>query len=292
MLVFEDISLKHKEQFDKLVVKECKLNSISDFNFFYLWNTTGNIQIAFWDKYAVLKGIWNKKVYYYSPSITNFEDFDKLLKQIMQYQNGKNFYLAGLGSDIVEKIECLPANCQISFDRNASDYIYLTDDLMNLRGKKFHAKKNFVNSFTKSYQYKFAEYDKSYHQEILALYDNWTSNSDHEVDPKEKIAINTALTNHKELGLKIGLLLVDDKIVAFSASSISVHGVAQVFFEKANTDYKGIYAMINYLTANNFLSDTEFVNREEDMGIEGLRKAKLSYNPTLIFEKYILEYKA
>ena len=67
--------------------------------------------------------------------------------------------------------------------------------------------------------------------------------------------------------------------------------MAQVFFEKADTNYKGIYAMINYLTANNFLQNTEYINREEDMGIEGLRKAKLSYNPALIYEKYLLECK-
>ena len=117
------------------------------------------------------------------------------------------------------------------------------------------------------------------------------SHSEHAVDKKEKVAIMHALTDYKELDLKIGLLLVDGKIVAFSVSAISVHNIAQVFFEKADTQYKGVYAMINYLTASTFLNTTTYINREEDMGIEGLRKAKLSYNPAIIYEKYILEYK-
>lgn len=291
MLNFEDISLKHKQNYEKCVVENLKLNSISDFNFFYLWNTKNNMQIAFYENYVIVKGIWSKKSYFYSPSVASTEDFDIIYALISEYQQGKNFYFAGLDKDIVNNIPCIPQNCSISFDRNASDYIYLTDDLKNLHGKKFHAKKNFVNSFVKNYKYEFVEYNENYYDEILNLYDNWMGQSLHAVDSNEKIAIAKALKNYKQLGLKIGLLLIDGKIGAFSVSAISAFNVAQVFFEKADTNYKGIYAMINYLTANNFLQNTEYINREEDMGIEGLRKAKLSYNPALIYEKYLLECK-
>lgn len=291
MLNFEDISLNHKQNYEKCVAENLKLNSISDFNFFYLWNTKNNVKIAFYDNYAIVKGIWGKKSYFYSPSIANTEDFEKIYSQISEHQQGKNFYFAGLDKDIVNNIPCIPKGCSISFDRNASDYIYLTDDLKNLHGKKFHAKKNFVNSFVKNYKYEFVEYNEKYYDEILNLYDNWMGLSLHAVDSKEKIAISIALKHYKQLDLKIGLLLIDDKIGAFSVSAISSYNVAQVFFEKADTNYKGIYAMINYLTANNFLQNTEYINREEDMGIEGLRKAKLSYNPALIYEKYLLECK-
>lgn len=291
MLTFENISLAHKQKFEKCISENLKLNSISDFNFFYLWNTKDNIQIAFTNDYAIVKGIWSNKTYFYSPSIKNAEDFEKIYALIHDYQQGKNFYFAGLDKDIINDIPCLPQNCTISFDRNASDYIYLTDDLKNLHGKKFHAKKNFVNSFIKNYKYEFVEYNESYYEEILSLYDKWMGLSLHDVDSNEKIAISIALRHYKQLGLKIGLLLIDGKIGAFSVSAISDFNVAQVFFEKADTNYKGIYAMINYLTANNFLQNTEYINREEDMGIEGLRKAKLSYNPITIYEKFLLEYK-
>ncbi len=291
MLKFEDIALSHKQQFDKCVSENLKLNSISDFNFFYLWNTKNNIQIAFMDEYAILKGVWGKKKYFYSPSIKNVKDFEKIYKLIEEYQNGNDFYFAGIDKDIVDNIKCVPNGATISFDRNASDYIYLSSDLINLQGKKFHSKKNFVNSFIKNYKYEFIEYNDSYYKEILNLYDNWTKNSEHQVDKTEKIAIKCALDNYKELGLLIGLLLIDGKIGAFSVSAISVHNVAQVFFEKADISYKGIYAMINNLIANKYFTNVEFVNREEDMGIEGLRKAKLSYNPAIIYEKFILERK-
>ncbi len=291
MLNFEKISLKHKQPFEKCVNQDIKLNSISDFNFFYLWNTTDNVEIAFSPDFCIVKGVWGKKTFFYLPSVATVEDFEKVYKLISDYQNGKHFYIAGLSAEIVNNIACIPDNCTISYDRNASDYIYLTQDLIELSGKKFHSKKNFVNSFKNSYKYEFVEYNESYYQEILNLYDNWMSHSEHAVDKKEKIAIMRALADYKELNLKIGLLLVSGKIVAFSVSAISVHNIAQVFFEKADTQYKGVYAMINNLTASTFLNTTTFINREEDMGIEGLRKAKLSYNPTTIYEKYILEYK-
>ena len=291
MLKFEDISLSHKKYYDKSVAKEDYLNSINDFNFFYLWNTKNNVQITFTNDLTIIKGVWNNKTFFYSPSLDCYDTFKSLLNEIIEYQAGKDFYFAGIPAYIVSQVDCLQECCSIEFDRNASDYIYKTSDLMSLSGKKFHAKKNHVNSFIKSYKYDFVEYDESYYQKILDLYDKWMSNSEHKVDPNERIAITTAMNDYKQLGLKIGILLVDNDIAAFTMSAISKFNVAQVFFEKADTQYKGIYAMINYINANQFLSQTEFINREEDMGIEGLRKAKLSYNPDTIYEKYILRYK-
>lgn len=291
MLIFEDIKITHKEQFDKCVVNTCKLNSISDFNFFYLWNTKSNIQIAFEGTYVVLKGVWSKKSYFYSPSMESITDFNILLNLIEDYQNGEDFFFAGIDKHIAEQITNLPQNMTMSLDRNASDYIYLTSDLANLSGKKFHAKRNFVNSFIRNYKYEFIEYEPKYNKEIMALYDEWTTKSEHAVDERERIAIQTALDGYKQLGLKIYLLLVDGKMVAFSVSALSAHSVAQVFFEKANIEFKGVYAMINNLTAKTFEGQSEYINREEDMGIEGLRNAKLSYNPIVIYEKFIIERK-
>lgn len=290
-MTFEDINLSHKDKFEELVVTNCKLNSISDFNFFYLWNTNSNIQLAFERNFVIAKGVWGGKSYFYSPSMATKEDFEQILELIEQYQNGKPFYFAGIDSYIAEQIQQLPSNMSIKLDRNASDYLYLTSDLANLSGKKFHAKRNFVNSFQRSYKYQLVQYEDKYFDEILALYDEWTVHSEHAVDRKEKLAIQTALQHHKPLGLTILLLLVDDKVVAFSVSAISVHNVAQTFFEKANINFKGVYAMINNLTATSLLDKTEYINREEDMGIEGLRTAKLSYNPAVIYDKYILECK-
>lgn len=289
MLVFKDIDITDKAAFEQCVSENNKLNSISDFGFFFLWNTKNNIKIAFEGKYCIIKGVWGGKTYFYCPSIACAADFEQVFHHINHYQNGKNFYIAGLGSDIAAQLNRLPDNCSLSEDRNASDYIYATGDLSTLHGKKLHPKRNFVNFFQKNYAYNFVEYDSSYYDDILALYDQWMAASEHQVDINEKIAIEKALKYHKELGLKIGLLITDNKIAAFSVCAISQFNVAQVFFEKGNTDYKGIYAMINYLTVNNFLADTQHINREEDMGLEGLRKAKLSYCPIMLYQKYLFE---
>lgn len=291
MLKFNKITIDDKIIFDKYVCKEDALNSINDFSFFFLWNTKENITMSIFENLIILKWVFKNQTYYYSPSLKCVDDFNKCLNIIMQEDNTNDFYFAGIPEFIYNEIKNLPQNCAIEFDRNASDYIYATADLCDLKGKKLHAKRNFVNFFKKNYTYDFKQYDDSYFDAVLQIFDEWEQNSEHKTDAQEKTAIERALKNYKNLGLMIGLLFVNNKIQAFSISSKSQFNIGQVFFEKANTEYKGCYAMINYLTANTFLNNTQFINREEDMGIENLRKAKLSYYPTTIYNKYILSCK-
>lgn len=288
MALFKELTIEDKQIFDKLVCKKDRLNSINDFNFFFLWNTNNSVYISVEDNLLIIKWLYKGTAYFYSPSLCNLSDFEKCLQIAMQDQNDNKFYFAGIPSYINDEITTLPQNCTIELNINSSDYIYNTSDLCELKGKKFHAKRNFVNRFKKAYNYSFKKYEESYFDDIMQIFDEWHKNSGHSVDMEEKNAIERALKNFRKLDLMIGMLFIDDKIQSFSISTKSQFGVGQVFFEKANVEYSGIYAMINYLTANTFLSDTEFINREEDMGLESLRKAKQSYNPTMIYEKYVL----
>lgn len=287
MSIFKRLELSDKKCYDNCLAEADRMNSISDFAFFWLWNLSENVYIACVDNLIVMKGYWGNKCYFYSPSLYNKETFEKCWDIANAEMQGEAFCFAGVPEYIYQEIKD-DRKYSIEYDRNASDYVYLTSDLAELKGKKFHAKKNFVNYFKKNYNYTFVDYDEANRDEILALYNEWSSRSE-SADSKEKIAIVRALDNYKELGLYIGLLYVDGKLQAFSVSSKSQFAVAQVYFEKGNTDYKGIYQMINYLTVNNYLMDTEYINREEDMGIENLRKAKLSLNPYCIYNKYIVK---
>ena len=159
---------------------------------------------------------------------------------------------------------------------------------MTLTGKKYHSKRNYITRFKAQYSYDFRAYVPADLAAIEALYDRWTTESDHETLRLERSAILRALKFCEALGLKIYVLEVGKELIAFSVTALDARGVAHGIFEKGDTRYEGVYQMINWLTAGACFAGYSVVNREEDMGIEGLRKAKLSYNPLYLYEKYVL----
>ena len=172
--------------------------------------------------------------------------------------------------------------------RDDSDYIYLSDDLKRLEGKAFHSKRNFVTRFAKTYDYELKDYETGDYDGIMRLYDTWEVDSSHSTLALERSAISRALKFSTELDLKISVLKVHGKYVGFSVSSLESNGVVHTIFEKADTSYIGIYQALNKLSAEKYFPDGVLVNLQEDMGIEGLRKAKLSYNPGKLLDKYFV----
>ncbi len=181
----------------------------------------------------------------------------------------------------------------ISDDRNNYDYIYKTTDLINLKGTKFHSKRNFVIQFKKRYRYEFRELKTvSQIEECIKLQKKWSDAKDcyenSSLMMENKCTIEL-LQNFHKLNLLGGILLIDGTIQGFTISESVIKSTAMVHIEKANVDFRGIYQVINQLFCENFLKQYEFVNREQDLGFHGLRKAKLSYNPVFMIEKYNIE---
>lgn len=174
------------------------------------------------------------------------------------------------------------------------DYVYKTEKLINLSGKKLHSKRNHINKFKSLYNYKFDVLDKNYIDECIACSKKWLNekygnNTEDFID--EFTAIREALTNFDVLKLQGGVLLVDGEIVAFTLGEKLTDNTFVTHIEKANTNFEGAYAVINNEFAQNVCKDYEFINREEDMGLEGIRKAKLSYYPDLMIKKYSIKFK-
>ena len=191
---------------------------------------------------------------------------------------------------------------QFAAARESGDYIYRTANLAGLAGKKYSKKRNHIKQFkTKRPDYRFEPLTSANLQDARLVEEKWLeevlaadsagANSTAGDDLKiEKEIIFSALENferfEKVCGMTGGLLYVDDKPAAFCVASLLSAAVTDVHFEKCLFEYArdGGYAVIN----NEFSKSvkTEFINREEDLGIEGLRKAKLSYYPEEILEKY------
>jgi hypothetical protein len=183
---------------------------------------------------------------------------------------------------------------QIQFDPDNSDYVYLSQDLISLPGKKYHRKKNHLNKFLKKYEFEYRALDVELVECFLDMQETWCQLKKCEEDPgllMEDYAIYQALTHLDELDFQGGAILIDNKIEAFTLGEPLNQDTAVIHIEKANPDIPGLYAAINQLFCSNAWSHMIYVNREQDLGIEGLRKAKESYYPDHMVKKYVLSRK-
>ncbi len=199
-----------------------------------------------------------------------------------------------LEKDFVAELEKNPAaQFEISADRDKSDYVYLAQDLINLSGRKYHSKKNNVNQFYKDYPT--AEY-MAITPEIIPLclerLDFWYEAQVANFPALEKNlsserrAIREIFDDFEYFGLKGGAILLGGKIAAFTFGELQNSDTAVIHVEKADAEIRGAYAAINQQFLANAWADVKFVNREEDLGIEGLRRAKESYRPVKMIDKF------
>ncbi len=180
-------------------------------------------------------------------------------------------------------------------ERDYFDYLYNAKELMALSGKKYHKKKNHVNGFLKEYEnrYRVKIADKSDVESIEEFLIKWHNKrniiDEYNRDDYELKGIFYVLEHCDMLKYKMMLVYVDDVIEGFTLGTyLSEEKTAYIHVEKANPDIRGLYAFINREFLKNCFSEAEYVNREDDMGLEGLRKAKLSYNPIELIKKYTI----
>lgn len=185
-----------------------------------------------------------------------------------------------------------PARFSYSVSPENQDYIYSTKELIMLSGRKFHAKRNHITRFYKKYNdFSFKTIDSSNKDDAMLVAYEWTKeNNLYSETNEELIAIHEALDNFETFKMSGAVLYVENKPIAMTLGSEISPRVFDVNFEKALREYDGAYAVINNEFAKT-LTKYEYINREEDMGIEGLRKSKLSYNPVIILDRFNAELK-
>lgn len=175
-------------------------------------------------------------------------------------------------------------------DRNNFDYIYSRDALVHLKGKKMQKRRNHLNAFYKNHQnYIYKEIEDEDIDQVLKCLKQWDKNKeDGDSIRSEYLAIMYALIHRKTLNIKTGCIYIDNKLEAFIIGSALLHQTVEIHFEKANKNIRGLYVLICKLFLENNFIDYQYVNREEDMGIEMLRKSKLSLHPDHMIEKYTI----
>ena len=181
-----------------------------------------------------------------------------------------------------------PGSFDYRLDRDYFDYIYSRQELAELKGKNFQPKRNHVNKFKRTYNYKYTPLTVDLIPHCLELEEKWCEEHDCEEEESlinERKALNIALRNFDALGLVGGALWVDDEIVGFTYGAPVNHDTFAVHIEKADSHIDGSYNILNQEFARHIPEQYVYLNREEDLGIPGLRKAKLSYRPVILLEK-------
>jgi len=208
--------------------------------------------------------------------------------------------LAGSGIHVIGRLPEAPARAmeeaglEIAEDRDNADYVYRRSDLAELHGRHYHRQKNLVNRCLFSFTCQWVEVTAEVLDEVADMQERWCKEKDCDDDPAicaENKAIKETLRHLGELEVTGGAIRVGapgkGRIEAYTLGGRLTDDTAVVHFEKAMTRFPGLYQVINKWFCERSLGDYEFVNREQDLGIRGLRKAKMSYRPHHMVDKYL-----
>ncbi len=290
---FLDITLAQKDLFDKCFSQRRYENAHYNFTNLFMWRNLYSIKWAEVDGYLVIKAGIGEKQFMLQPFGSD-AGIERVLEKMAAYCTEHNlaFKLSGVEKFMVDILEkWRPGRFIFTSDRDNFDYVYNSKDLIELKGRKYHSKKNHINSFLRNYSnYQYIPLTADWVSRCVETQIEWCKKKGCDEDAMlkgERDAIIEVLIHWEELKLTGGLIYIDGKVEAFSFGEELNNDTAVIHVEKANPDIRGVYPVINQQFCTNAWKHIPFINREEDMGIEGLRKAKESYYPVKMVEKYI-----
>lgn len=225
--------------------------------------------------------------------------------------DGAEYFLPPLGGDIETALKVIFAdgltlygaddrfaerylaaeNLQKIDMRDSCDYLYLREELATLPGSRFHKKKNRISYFTNRHTYTTGILSSVHLQGCIQLVDRWLHNIHHETENSLRLEVDAtieALRSAEQLGLSGVVVIVNDHIAAFALGERLNADTAVCHFEKADPFSEGLYQLVNREFSRLLFSDCRYLNREQDLGDPGLRRAKLSYHPVELVKKYLV----
>lgn len=295
------LNFKKPEISDKKWVDECLMHAGSmsceyTFGTTFIWAEAYNSEICRYKDFFICRFGHSGNISYSLP--LGEGDFTDAINQIINdaKERGVIPKIYGVTKGYLSMLqEAFTGQFTYIENRGFSDYIYSTEKMANLSGKKYHSKRNHITNFKKNNpDWKFERINSSNIPECIELHKKWLEEKgedDNEDYSEEYEAVLTAFNNYEELGFVGGLIRVNGEVIAYTMGEPQVNASCFVsHFEKAPAEMQGAYAIINQEFTKNCLREYEYVNREEDLGLEGLRKAKLSYRPEIILDKCIAVY--
>ena len=286
-----DINMKSK--FDKFLSSKNSQDELSAFGTYFVWSECYGTKIHMDEKFALIKTDKEDLNYCFPVGKLSDEELKKAIHYMMKDCKNNNrgeFKISRLNKEDVESLKrIMPGKFEINETRDRFEYIYNSEDLANLKGKKYHGKRNHISKFKNLYDWSYEKIIPERKEIYLKFFEKWfEKNSEKEGKDfiEEFKAIKKSFENYEKLEFEGGAILVDGQIVACTIGEKINHENFVVHFEKAFTEFEGAYTIVNQEFSKTLEKRFKFINREEDLGIEGLRKAKLSYKPFLLLEKY------
>jgi len=296
---FKEISIEDKKLFDSYFAKFKQNISELTFTNLFMWRKYYKFKYAeICGMLCIVSETEDRAPFAFAP-VGNIEgeELNRVINYLKEYfsKKGWQLRLERVNKDALNYLKKFVSDeSDIIYERDASDYVYACSDLINLKGKKYDGKRNHINKFKKTYRYKYTGFDSQNASEYLLsecirILNEWceqrggSTNNDIK---NERTANIELIENFTKLNCKAALVEVDGTYEAFTVGEMLNDNTAVIHIEKAKSSINGLYAFINQQFCEKEWSHAEFINREQDLGIEGLRKAKLSYNPRYLIDKY------
>lgn len=275
--------------FEKAPSRSCERTFVN----VYLWSRHYKVKYAVIEDALIFKSEDRGMAFAYP--VGEPEHVKKALEFLIEYCKEREcpFILYNVTPEMFAQLErWYPGRFTVEYDRDIADYVYESEKLATLAGKKLHGKRNHINKFKSLYpDWTYEELNDDNVEDCFQMALKWRNKNGCEDDPEKNAEMCVTLNSlrlYKELGLKGGVLKVDGRIIAFTVGEPLCGDTFVVHIEKAFADVEGAYPMINQQFVQHECADYTYVNREEDTGAEGLRKAKLSYRPAFLEEKGVV----
>lgn len=288
------ITLADREWMNPLITAENGLATDNCFGTYYLWGDAFGLRLSsFQGRLIAYCGIGEELRFFYPHGRGPLKPVICEMNRIAKEQ-GAMLVINGVTHAQKEELEqVMPGYFTFRENRERADYIYCAESLASLAGKKLHSKKNHCNRFERDYPDWHSEIlGKEHVSECLALLSDWEQGHQEaadEMQDAEQTAVKNAFLHYQDLKMEGIVLYAGEQLAGFSFGEMLGENGFDVHFEKAYAHINGAYAMVNREMARMLLKchpGLTYINREEDMGHENLRKAKESYRPAFLIEKY------
>lgn len=289
MLVFSEVSLEDKRRLQPMLQGEKDRGCEYTFGNIIIWKNIYATKVAYLNGGAVIRHDKHGVGYLFPVGEYDLDVvIEAMLKDAASVGDSLRIFAADK-SDFERLDAVFPGRFKYKEERDYAEYVYLSENLRDLKGKRYHQKRNHISRFLQNHQdYEFKVIDRDNIGRVLAMNEEWCDvygcNGNRSLS-EEQCAVTMAFEHFEELDFDGGFIESGGRVLAYSIGEPINAGVYCVHIEKAFHEIQGSYAIINREFAREFCAGYEYINREDDVGEEGLRKAKLSYYPEFLTQK-------
>ena len=294
MLEFKPVELSDKEWIAPIVAAEDSPSADYNFGNIFMWDHAYHQLVARTGDRLVVSPRYDVENPFFVFPIGS-GDLASAVSDVAEYARERELPLIfrGVSEKHVSQLEtAFPGRFEFIEEPDCADYVYSAEKLVTLAGKKLHGKRNHINRFIEDNNWRFEELTLDKTTACMDMLAQWTLENLEQMDDgvyEEHMAIEQAFKYYDELGLEGGTLYSGDRLIAFTIGEKISSNTFNVHFEKAFSDIQGAYPMVNREFVRQIRAkhpEIEYINREDDMGKENLRQAKLSYYPDLMVRKF------